>query len=147
MSREPLRSRGSYADWTPVATRFLDNDSYGHVNNTVYYTWFDTVVNAWLIDVGLIDPDGGQLIGLVVETGCRYAKSLSFPQTVEIGMAVEKVGNSSVTFQLGVFASGDNSAAAEGYFTHVYVDRQTRRPTMLPDHWRMAFAALEQGGR
>ncbi len=136
MSRAPLRPRTAYRRWTTIATRWHDNDAYGHVNNTVYYGWFDTAVNAMLIDTGLLDIAGGDPIGLVVETGCRYAAPLAFPQTVEIGLAVAALGTSSVTYHLGVFASGTDRPAAEGHFTHVYVGRDGRRPAPLPSAWR-----------
>lgn len=136
MSRTPLRPRCAYRHFSPVTTRWHDNDVYGHVNNVVYYAWFDTAVNAWLLDTGLLDIEGGNPIGLVVETGCRYAASVSFPQKIEIGIAVARLGSSSVTYHLGVFVEGADDAAAEGHFTHVYVDRNTRRPTPLPEAWR-----------
>lgn len=138
----PLRPRGGYRHWTPITTRWHDNDVYGHVNNIVYYGWLDTAVNAWLIGAGLLDVAAGDPIGLVVETGCRYARPLAFPQAVEIGLALGRLGTSSVTYHLGVFAEGADEPAAEGHFTHVYVDRQTRRPVPLPDAWRQALAGL-----
>lgn len=142
MSREPLRARSAYRHWTPITTRWHDNDVYGHVNNTVYYGWFDTAVNAWLVATGLLDVEAGDPIGLVVETGCRYAASLAFPQAVEIGLAVAKLGTSSVTYHLGVFAEGAADAAAEGHFTHVYVGRTSRRPVPLPPVWRGTLERL-----
>jgi acyl-CoA thioester hydrolase len=140
--REPLRPRSAYRHWTPILTRWHDNDVYGHVNNTVYYGWFDTAVNAWLIEAGLLDIVGGDPIGLVVETGCRYAAPLSFPEPVEIGLAVARLGGSSVTYHLGVFAKGAADAAAEGHFTHVYVGRESRRPVKLPAEWRTHMERL-----
>ena len=119
---------------------------YGHVNNAIYYHWFDTAVNNWLFAAGLLDVEAGGTIGLVVETGCRYARALSYPQSIEIGLAVERVGTSSVAYALGAFATGEANAAAEARFVHVYVDRATRRPQPIADPWRTAFAtiALEQ---
>lgn len=146
MSREGLQGRDAYRTWRDVPTRWADNDAYGHVNNTVYYTWFDTAVNAWLIEAGLLDVAAGDPIGLVVETGCRYARPLAFPETVEVGLAVERLGTSSVRYRLGVFAKGAEQAAAEGFFVHVYVDRETRRPVPLPEVWRERLAALSLGG-
>ena len=122
--------------WRQVTTRWSDNDAYGHVNNTVYYGWFDTVVNAWLIEAGLLDVAAGDPIGLVVETGCRYARPLAYPEAVEVGLAVERLGGSSVRYRLGVFAEGAEDAAAEGFFVHVYVGRESRRPVALPEEWR-----------
>ena len=136
MSREPLKGRSAYKVWREIGTRWADNDAYGHVNNIVYYGWFDTAVNAWLIETGLLDVAAGDPIGLVVETGCRYARPLSYPQPVEVGLAVEQLGRSSVRYRLGVFAKGADDAAAEGFFVHVYVGRETRRPVELPEGWR-----------
>ena len=142
MNRDPLRPRAAYRHWTRISTRWHDNDAYGHVNNTVYYGWFDTAVNAWLVEAGLLDIERGDPIGLVVETGCRYAAALAFPQPVEIGLALARLGSSSVTYHLGVFAEGAAEAAAEGHFTHVYVGRESRRPVPLPAAWRLRSAAL-----
>ncbi len=142
MSREPLKSRASYKAWRTVGTRWSDNDAYGHINNVVYYSWFDTAVNAWLIEQELLDVTAGEPIGLVVETGCRYAEPLSYPQPVDIGIVVESVGKSSVRYRLGVFAQNRDEAAAEGYFVHVYVGRESRRPVSLPPRWRAAFELI-----
>ena len=142
MTREPLRPRTAYKVWREIGTRWADNDAYGHVNNTVYYQWFDTAVNGWLIEAGLLDIAGGDPIGLVVETGCRYAAPLSYPAAVEVGLAVTKLGRSSVTYHLGVFAGGAEEAAAEGHFTHAYVDRAGRRPVELPTAWRAKLEAI-----
>jgi acyl-CoA thioester hydrolase len=139
---EPLRPRSAYRHWTPITTRWHDNDAYGHINNTVYYAWFDTAVNAWLVAAGLLDITGGDPIGLVVETGCRYAAPLAFPEPVEIGLAVARLGRSSVTYHLGVFARGADGPAAEGHFTHVYVGRESRRPAPLPEAWRAQLERL-----
>ena len=142
MSRSPLLGRSAYRAWREIGTRWADNDAYGHVNNTVYYQWFDTAVNAWLIEAGLLDVAAGDLIGLVVETGCRYARPLAYPEPVEVGLAVERLGTSSVNYRLGVFAKGEAEAAAEGHFVHVYVDRTNRRPVPLPEAWRERLAQL-----
>jgi acyl-CoA thioester hydrolase len=139
---EALQGRQTYRAWREIATRWADNDAYGHVNNTVYYTWFDTAVNAWLIEQGLLDVAAGDPIGLVVETGCRYARPLAFPEPVEIGLAVEHVGRSSVRYRLGVFAKGSEQAAAEGHFVHVYVSRDARRPVPIPAAWREALEGI-----
>jgi acyl-CoA thioester hydrolase len=142
VDRAPLQGRKSYRAWREIATRWADNDAYGHVNNIVYYGWFDTAVNAWLIERGLLDLANGDPIGLVVETGCRYAKPLAFPEPVEIGLAVERIGGSSVRYRLGAFAKGSADASAEGHFTHVYVDRESRRAKALPEQWREALATI-----
>jgi acyl-CoA thioester hydrolase len=111
----------------------MDNDAYGHVNNVVYYQWFDTAVNAYLIEQGALDIHQGQTIGLVVETHCNYFSPLAFPQTVQVGLRVARIGSSSVRYELGVFAQGQALSAAHGHFIHVYVDKQTRRPvSQLP---------------
>jgi len=142
LTRAPLKGRGAYKVWREIATRWSDNDAYGHVNNVVHYSWFDTAVNAWLIENGLLDIAHGDPIGLVVETGCRYAGSLTYPEPVEIGLGVERLGGSSVTWRLGVFAKGADAAAAEGHFTHVYVGRESRRPVALPEAWRARLEAI-----
>ena len=120
----------------------MDNDVYGHVNNVVYYSWFDTAVNAWLIEQGVLDIHGGETIGLVIETQCNYFASLSFPQSIESGIRVGRLGNSSVRYEVGLFAQGEQKAAAQGHFVHVYVDRQTRRPVPLPTPLRAALQQL-----
>ncbi|VXC34954.1 acyl-CoA thioesterase [Sphingomonas sp. 8AM] len=144
MARDPLRPRSDYHWWQPIVTRWSDNDAYGHVNNAIYYHWFDTAVNNWLIAAGLLDIAAGDPIALVVETGCRYARPLSYPEPVEIGLAVERLVTSSVTYRLGAFASGAADAAAEALFTHVCVARATHRPTPLPAAWRHAMQALQE---
>ncbi|GAA4812296.1 thioesterase family protein [Sphingosinicella ginsenosidimutans] len=138
----PMRGRAAYPVWREIATRWSDNDVYGHVNNVVHYSWFDTAVNAWLIEAGLLDVDRGDPIGLVVETGCRYAASLSYPEPVEIGLGVEHLGTSSVRYRIGVFARGAAAPAAEGHFVHVYVNRADRRPAPLPDAWRATLESI-----
>lgn len=142
MSRAPLHGRQAYGTWQTIGTRWADNDMYGHVNNVVYYAWFDTVVNRWLVDAGLLALKDDPLIGLVVQSSCRYASPLGYPQDIDIGLTTEHVGNSSVTYRLGAFAHGADEAAAEGLFTHVYVDAATRRPAQLPAQWRDALARL-----
>lgn len=140
--REPRRTRADYRRFSPIQTRWGDNDAYGHVNNTVYYTWFDTTVNAWLIEGGFLDIEKGQTINLVVETNCRYFASLAYPEPIEIGLAVEKLGTSSVTYAVGVFRPGDHEAAAQGRFVHVAVDRATQRPVPIAPAMREALEEL-----
>ncbi len=137
-----MNSRSDYRVHRLIPTRWMDNDAYGHVNNVVYYSWFDTVVNAWLIEQGLLDIHHGNPIGLVVETGCRYNRSVAFPETVEAGLRIAKLGNSSVRWEVGLFTAGHETPAAEGHFVHVYVDRETRRPAPLPDAWRQVLLPL-----
>jgi len=142
VSRPEPRSRSAYRVWRTIPTRWADNDAYGHVNNVVHYAWFDTAVNAWLVEAGMLDIEHGDPIGLVVETGCRYAAPLTYPEPVEIGLGVERLGTSSVTYRLGVFAVGAAAAAAEGHFTHVYVDRESRTPVALPKSWRAKLETI-----
>ena len=142
MSRQPLLPRSAYRHFRSVTTRWADNDAYGHVNNTVYYQWFDTAVNAWLVEAGLLDIAHGDPIGLVVETGCSYFAPLSFPGDVEIGIAVERLGTSSVTYRIGVFGAGEAEPSAQGHFTHVHVGRDSRKPVPLPPHWRRKLETL-----
>ena len=137
-----MNSRSDYRVHRLIPTRWMDNDAYGHVNNVVYYSWFDTVVNAWLIEQGLLDIHHGNPIGLVVETGCRYNRPVAFPETVEAGLRIAKLGNSSVRWEVGLFTAGHETPAAEGHFVHVYVDRETRRPAPLPDAWRQVLLPL-----
>lgn len=134
--------RGDFALVNPLATRWSDNDIYGHVNNVVYYSWFDTSVNEVLISRGLLDPHGGAIIGLVVESGCRYHRPLAFPQRVEMGLRIGRLGTSSIRWDIGVFGGDAPEAAADGHFVHVHVDRETRRPVPLPDVWRARLADL-----
>jgi acyl-CoA thioester hydrolase len=123
--------RHSYRHFSRIDTRWLDNDMYGHVNNAQYYSFFDTAVNRWLIEAGLLDVQHGAVIGLVVETHCQYFTPLSFPQPVEVGLRVAHIGRSSVRYELGLFAPDASLCAAAGHFVHVYVDRAERRPVAL----------------
>lgn len=136
------QTRDCYRHFLPITTRWMDNDVYGHVNNVVYYSYFDTVVNRYLIERGVLDIEAGDTIGLVIETQCNYFASLSFPDTVIAGLRVARLGNSSVRYEVGLFREGDDSAAAQGHFVHVYVDRQTRRPVALPEPLRKALEPL-----
>ncbi|SNT32276.1 acyl-CoA thioester hydrolase [Tardiphaga sp. OK246] len=120
--------RSAYRVWRKITTRWMDNDIYGHLNNVVYYSLFDTAVNGWLIETGALDILKGDRIGLVVETGCRYSAEIAFPDEVAVGIRVERIGSSSARYEVGSFRNEDSNAAAEGYFVHVYVDRVTRRP-------------------
>ena len=142
MSRPVPRGRESYRWFMRMATRWADNDAYGHVNNTVYYQWFDTAVNQWLVEAGLLDIANGDPIGLVVETGCSYFAPLSFPVDVEVGIAIDRLGTSSVTYRIGVFGAGLDEPSAQGHFTHVYVGREDRRPAALPAEWRTMLETL-----
>jgi acyl-CoA thioester hydrolase len=140
---KPARlTRADLRHFTTIQTRWQDNDVFGHVNNVVYYAWFDTAVNGWLIDRGLLDPAASSIIGLVVETGCSYAESVAFPEPVSIGIAVDRLGSSSVRYRIGVFREHGDLAIAQGHFTHVYVDRASQRPVPIPDAIRAAMARL-----
>lgn len=140
--REPPARRPDYAAFERIETRWADNDVYGHINNVTYYAYFDTAVNRWLVKAGLLDIAGGDPIGLVVETGCRYHAPAAFPDRLEAGIRVAGLGNSSVRYEVAIFHEGGEEAIAEGHFTHVYVDRKTRRPVSLPESWRKALEKL-----
>ena len=133
--------RDDFAYRMPIATRWMDNDVYGHVNNVVYYSYFDTVVNEYLIRTGVLDIEKSQVIGLVVETQCRYFAPITFPDEVHAGLRVARLGRSSVRYEIGLFKNEDVSAAAQGHFVHVYVEREGRKATALPHEMR---AALER---
>jgi acyl-CoA thioester hydrolase len=135
-------TRADYGHWLVIPTRWMDNDVYGHVNNVVYYSYFDTVINAYLIEAGKLDIEKGPVIGLCIESQCRYFKPLAFPDTIDAGLRVGKLGNSSVRYEVGLFRQGDAAPAAAGHFVHVFVDREGRRPTPIPDPMRAALARL-----
>ena len=135
-------TRDDYPHFTQIETRWQDNDVYQHVNNVTYYAYFDTAVNHYLISKNVLDIYDGHVIGLVVESSCKYLKAISFPDTLEIGLRVSKLGNSSVSYALAVFVKGQPEVAAEGHFVHVFVDRDTRRPVAMPDDLRAALALL-----
>lgn len=126
-----------------ITTRWHDNDVYGHVNNVVYYSWFDTAVNNYLIDRGVLDFCSGSIVGLVVETQCNYFQPVTFPDLVVAGVSVAKIGNSSVRYEVGIFRNDESEASASGHFIHVYVDKQSRRPVPLPDDFRQALALIQ----
>ena len=140
-SREPAR-RGDFKAWRQVTTRWADNDAYGHVNNTVYYEWFDSAVNAWLVEQGLLDIAAGDPIALVAETRCTYVAPLAFPEPVEVGLAIARLGKSSIRYRIGIFGQGSETAAADGEFVHVVVDRVTHRPVDIPPEWRAKLERL-----
>ena len=142
MTRAAPDSRDRYRLFQPITTRWMDNDQYGHLNNAVYYSLFDTVVNRFLIDNGLVDPLGGAIIGLVVNSSCHYFAPLAFPEAIEGGLRVDRIGSSSIAYGVGIFAEDAETAAAQGGFVHVYVDSATRRPVPLPDPMREALQAL-----
>lgn len=141
--KKPAETRAAFAHFHQITTRWMDNDAYGHVNNVVYYSYFDTAVNEYLIGQGALDIGKSEVIGLVVETQCRYFSSVAFPDTVHVGVRVAHIGNSSVRYELGIFRNDDDVAAAQGHFVHVYVDRASNRPTALPPALRKALEALQ----
>jgi Predicted thioesterase len=120
----------------------MDNDVYGHVNNVVYYSYFDTLINRYLIDPGGLDIHAGEVIGIVAETGCRFHRSFSYPEDIDAGLRVARLGTSSVRYEVGLFGIGENEARADGHFVHVFVDRKTRRPVPIPPRLREALALL-----
>lgn len=134
--------RSDYRRFQAISTRWMDNDVYGHVNNVAYYAYFDTIVNEYLIASGALDIGKGEVIGLVVETSCRYFAPLAFPQRLEGGLRVARIGASSVRYELAIFREGDDIPAAEGHFVHVYVDRIGRRPVPLPKDFRDALEII-----
>lgn len=140
--RNQRRHLDDYQTQVPITTRWMDNDVYGHVNNVQYYSFFDTAVNSYLIQEGALDIHAGEVIGLVVETGCQYFAPLAFPETVVAGIAVSKIGNSSVRYEIGLFRENSLEPAAQGFFVHVYVDRDSRRPTSLPETLKMVIRPL-----
>lgn len=134
--------RAAYRAFRLIGTRWMDNDIYGHVNNVVYYSWFDTAVNAYLIERGALDIHQSDTIGLVIETQCNYFAPLAFPQTIDAGLRVARLGESSVRYEVGLFAQGEAMSAACGHFVHVYVGRDDRRPRPLPQRLREALQPL-----
>lgn len=142
MTRDTFRPGTAYRVGHRITTRWMDNDAYGHVNNVIYYSWFDSAVNDFLVGSGLLDIENGPMIGLVVESGCRYGRAIRFPQPVTAMLRIGHLGTSSVRYEIGLFTDDQSEAAAEGYFVHVYVDRATRRPVPLPPKWRDTLGAL-----
>ena len=140
--RQTPVSRDTFKVFCPIQTRWEDNDVYGHVNNVVYYSWFDTVVTQYLIEQGVLDIERSPVIGLVVETQCNYFAPLAFPQTIEAGIRVAHRGSSSVRYEVGLFAQGEALTAARGHFVHVYVNKETRRPQPLPTQFIQVLETL-----
>lgn len=136
-------TRDAFAHLSTIDTRWMDNDAYGHVNNVVYYSFFDTAVNRWLIERGLLDVTASPAIGLVVETQCRYLAPITFPDRVTAGIRVARVGRSSVRYEIGLFRNDESQASAVGHFVHVYVDRIARTAVTVPDAIRAALAGLQ----
>lgn len=139
---QPQHNRVDYAHFQPITTRWHDNDVYGHVNNVVYYSYFDSAVNTYLIEVGGLDIHDGPVVGFVVSSSCDYFASIAFPERIEVGLRIGKLGNSSVQYELAIFKVGEDEACAAGRFVHVFVDRQSNRPVPIPDNLRTAMSRL-----
>ncbi|MCV6576220.1 MAG: acyl-CoA thioesterase [Cohaesibacter sp.] len=142
MPRPTPYDRNLFSVFQPLQTRWADNDIYGHMNNVIHYALFDTAVNTWLVEQGLLDMHQGSQIGLVVETGCHYFAELAFPDKIEAGISIEHIGSSSVIYRVALFKQGQNTAAAQGRFVHVYVERQSRKPMPLPKNWTASLKTL-----
>jgi acyl-CoA thioester hydrolase len=143
--RRPLRLRAEFAHVRTLPTRWMDNDLYGHVNNVTYYSYFDTVVNRYLVDAGGLDIHKGAVIGFVVETMCRFHAPFTYPEDIDTGLRVAKLGTSSVRYELALFGVGEDIARADGHLIHVFVDRATQRPVPMPEQMRTALARLLSG--
>ncbi|MBC7197626.1 MULTISPECIES: acyl-CoA thioesterase [Stutzerimonas] len=142
MTAQPKHLRSDYRHFQPITTRWHDNDIYGHVNNVTYYGFFDTAVNTYLIQQGGLDIHGGEVVGFVVSSSCDYFASISFPDLIEVGVRVARLGNSSVQYELAIFRQGEHEACAAGRFVHVFVRRADNRPTPIPERLRGALEAL-----
>ncbi|MEX0922746.1 MAG: thioesterase family protein [Rhodovibrionaceae bacterium] len=145
MSDTDLGSRADYPHFLAIPTRWMDNDIYGHVNNVVYYSYFDTVINAFLIREGGLDIHGGEIVGITPETHCNFHASLAFPEVVEAGLRVARLGGRSVRYEIGLFKAGREAPAATGHFVHVFVDRKTMKPVEIPAAIRAALERIEAG--
>ncbi len=143
MSRQTPDTRDLYRYYSNITTRWMDNDPYAHVNNVVYYSWFDTAVNGYLIDQGVLDLHASKEVGLVVETSCQYFSPIAFPDRVCAGVRVAKLGTSSARYEIGIFREQQQEASAQGYFVHVYVDRDKQKPVEIPASIRDALAAIQ----
>jgi acyl-CoA thioester hydrolase len=141
-AKQEAETREGYRHFLTITTRWMDNDVYGHINNVQYYSFFDTAVNRYLIDQGVLDIHRGEVIGLVVETYCNYFSSAAFPDDIEAGIRVAHLGRSSVRYEVGLFVEGREEAIAQGYFVHVYVDRESRKSVDLPESLRAVLSKL-----
>ncbi len=141
--KEQAETRRNYKHFHEITTRWMDNDIYGHVNNVIYYSWFDTAVNRFLIANDVLDIEHSPVVGLVIETQCNYFAPVAFPDRITIGVRVAKLGNSSVRYEVGVFREDEEEVSAQGHFIHVYVSRETRRPVALPDKLRTVLQTIQ----
>ena len=137
-----LPTRAEFVAFEDVHSRWMDNDAYGHINNVVYYSFFDTAVNRYLIERNVLDIAKSETIGLVIETQCKYFSSIAYPDMIHVGLKVAHLGNSSVKYEVAIFANDDDIASALGHFVHVYVDRQTNKPTPIPQNVRVVLQGL-----
>ena len=144
MSRQVPETRNRYAAFVPITTRWMDNDVYNHVNNVVYYSWFDTAVNGYMLREGVLELRSSTVVCLVVDTGCQYFSPISFPDDVHCGLRVAHLGKSSVRFEIGVFRNDEQAAAAQGHFVHVACDPTTHRPVPMPANMRAALEKLRR---
>jgi acyl-CoA thioester hydrolase len=140
--RPAIGRRSEYRHFMPLQTRWMDNDLYGHVNNVIYYAYFDTLLNRYLIDHGGLDIHRGPVIGIAVETMCRFHKSFAYPDAIDGGLRIGALGRTSVRYEIGLFAPGEDEARAEGHFVHVFVARETQRPVPIPPEIRAALARI-----
>lgn len=146
MSAASRGSRSDYAHFSPITTRWMDNDLYGHVNNVTYYSWFDSAVNRYLIETGGLDIHRGPIIGYVVSSHCNYYSAVAYPDSIEVGMRVDRLGNSSVSYGVAIFRLGQTEPCAEGQFVHVFVERNSEKPTPIPDKLRASLAKIQRSG-
>lgn len=137
----PEDTRSDFVHFAHIPTRWMDNDAYGHLNNVVYYAYFDTVINRWLIAEAGLDPKEGAVVGLCVESKCRFLRTIAFPEDIDAGLRIEKLGSSSVRYGVGIFRHGKDELCAIGYFVHVFVDRDMK-PATIPSSMRTAFETL-----
>jgi len=142
MAKQEPDRRDGYRHFLTITTRWMDNDIYGHINNVQYYSYFDTVINRFLIEQGVLDIHAGEVIGLAVESHCNYFSSAAFPDDIEAGLRVAHLGRSSVRYEVGLFTRGGESAVAQGHFVHVYVDRESGQPVSIPENLRSALSIL-----
>jgi len=142
MSREAVPTRSDYKVFYPISTRWADNDIYGHVNNVTYYAYFDTAANRYLIEEGGLDIGDGTIVGYVVNSGCQYHSPITYPEGIEAGVRVDKLGNSSVQYGIAIFKEGEESAAAHGHFVHVFVERAANRSVPIPENLRLALEKI-----
>ena len=139
---DPRESRDRFPYFATIPTRWMDNDVYGHVNNVVYYSYVDTVANRYLIDNGVLDIHGGEVIGVAVESQCRYLQAIAFPDIIDAGLRVARIGNTSVRYEIGLFKTGEDNPVALAYFVHVFVHRESRKPVVIPPELRVALQRI-----